>query len=163
MNNRLSLALFAVLSSAYLSVLPSTGYSGTQKSAQIAEKPKTPHSDMLLSCAKACSDCQLACDSCSNHCLMMIAEGKTEHIKTMQLCNDCAAICASSAQLVARHGPLMILICTACAEACNQCAAACEKMKDDAHMKRCAEECRRCEKACRTMTGQAAEHKHGSH
>jgi len=121
------------------------------------QKLKGSHSDMVMSCAKACADCQRACDMCSAHCLTLMTEGKTEHAKTMQMCNDCATLCASSAQIVARHGPLMTVICTACADACNQCAKACEAHKDDAHMKHCAEQCRLCEKACRTMTGQAAQ------
>jgi hypothetical protein len=126
--------------------------------SQIGDKAKDAHSDMLLSCAKACADCQQACDACSAHCVAMLAEGKTQHTKTLQLCNDCAAMCAVSAQIVARHGPLTNVVCNACADACNQCATACEASKEDAHMRHCAEECRRCEKACRTMTGQAKEH-----
>jgi hypothetical protein len=134
---------------------PAHVFGAEQKAEQIIEKRKNPHADMLMSCAKACGDCQQACDSCSAHCLMLVADGKAQHIKTMQLCNDCAVLCASSAQIVARHGPLMNVICNACADACNQCASSCETFKDDSHMKHCAEECRRCEKACRTMTGQA--------
>lgn len=121
------------------------------------QKIKDSHSDMLMSCAKACSDCQRACDLCSAHCVALLSDGKTEHAKTMQMCNDCAALCAASAQIVARHGPLMTVICNACADACNQCAKACEAHKNDAQMKHCAEQCRLCEKACRTMTGQAGE------
>ncbi len=126
---------------------------------QITPKVKDAPSDMIMSCAKACSECQRACDACAAHCISLLTEGKTQHVKTLQLCNDCAALCAASAQIVARHGPLTNVVCTACADACNQCAAACETMKDDAHMKHCAEQCRSCEKACRTMTGQATEHK----
>ena len=126
---------------------------------QVADKTQNPHAghaDMIMGCAKACADCQLACDSCSAHCLNLLTGGKTQHAKTMQLCDDCAAVCAAAAQIVARHGPLTNTICTACADACNECAKSCELMKDDAHMKHCAELCRLCEKACRTMTGQAA-------
>jgi hypothetical protein len=124
---------------------------------QAVQKVKDSHADLMMSCAKACSDCQRACDMCSAHCVAMLTEGKTQHTKTMQLCNDCATVCAASAQIVARHGPLLNVICTACADACNQCAKACETEKDDAHMKHCAEQCRLCEKACRTMTGQAVQ------
>ena len=157
---RSGLALLALAASACLNNAVATESAKAQKAEQIIEKSKDAHSDMMLSCAKACADCQQACDSCSSHCLMLLAEGKTQHIKTMQLCNDCAVLCASSAQIVARHGPLMTVICNACADACNQCAAAFEAFKDDTHMKHCALECRRCEKACRTMTGQAKDHVH---
>ena len=128
---------------------------GWDKKSEVADQPtqklKDSHSDMLMSFAKACSDCQRACDMCSAHCLALLSDGKTQHAKTMQLCNDCAAVCATSAQIVARHGPLMNVICNACADACNQCAKACDAQKDDAQMKYCAEQCRLCEKACRTM------------
>jgi hypothetical protein len=156
---RTSLALLALAGVFFMPGAPVKGFGGVeQKAEQIIDKTKHAHSDMMMSCAKACADCQLACDSCSAHCQMLLTEGKTQHMKTMQLCNDCAVLCASSAQIVARHGPLMNVICNACADACNQCATACEAVKDDAHMKHCAQECRRCEKACRTMTGQATEH-----
>jgi hypothetical protein len=154
----LAVLLLAVL--AYRNELPGRENAGASQAAtQITEKAKDVSGDMIMSCAKACSDCQRACDACSAHCVGLLSEGKTQHVKTMQLCNDCAAICAASAQIVARHGPMTNVVCTACADACNQCAAACEVMKDDAHMKHCAEECRRCEKSCRTMTGQATERK----
>jgi len=132
---------------------PDSRYTGDD---QAPKKVKdSHHSDMMMSCAKACSDCQRACDMCSAHCVAMLTEGKTQHAKTMQMCNDCAALCAVSAQIVARHGPLLQVTCTACADACNQCAKACDAHKEDEHMKHCAEQCRLCEKACRTMIGQA--------
>ena len=163
MLNRRSLILLFVACLACESLLSASGQARFEKaSSQITDKPKDAHHDMMMSCAKACADCQQACDSCSAHCVAMLAEGKTQHVKTMQLCNDCAAVCAVSAQIVARHGPLTNTICAACADACDQCAKSCEAVKDDAHMKHCALECRRCEKACRTMTGQATVHQHPS-
>ncbi len=160
MLTRFSLAALAITGLLCAPGSPAKGFGAAQKAEQIIEKTKDAHSDMIMSCAKACADCQQACDSCSAHCLMLLAEGKNQHIKTMQLCNDCAVLCASAAQIVARHGPLMNVICNACADACNQCATSCEAFKDDTHMKHCAQECRRCEKACRTMTGQANQQHH---
>lgn len=153
------LAGLLVLSLTCLNELPGREKTAASEDQKI-QKTKDPHSDMMMSCAKACSDCQRACDMCSAHCLALMTEGKSQHAKTMQLCNDCAALCAVSAQIVARHGPLLNVICAACADACNQCAKACEAQKDDAHMKHCAEQCRICEKACRTMTGQAVHQNH---
>src|SRR5260221_10207893 len=99
------LAGLLVLSLTCLNEPPS--YDKTSVSGdQAIQKTKDSHSDMLMSCAKACSDCQRACDMCSAHCLALMTDGKLQHAKTMQLCNDCAALCATSAQIVARHGPL---------------------------------------------------------
>lgn len=113
------------------------------------------HGDEFDACAKACSDCQRRCDSCSLHCAHRVAEGKKVHLTTLQTCLDCADICGMAAQLVSRRGPFMHLACSTCAEACARCAVECEKFPDDKHMKMCGEECRRCEKACREMVKQA--------
>src|SRR5260370_14145607 len=36
-------------------------------------------------CAKACADCQLACDACFHHCTELTAGGAKEHTATLQL------------------------------------------------------------------------------
>src|SRR5262245_31842430 len=56
-------------------------------------------------CAKACSDCQRACDACSTHCAHQLHAGKTEHLKSLATCQDCADLCAASSQIVSRGGP----------------------------------------------------------
>lgn len=109
------------------------------------------HHGAYDACAKACSDCQRSCDSCATHCAMMVAQGKKEHLQSLQTCQDCATLCSAASSITARRGPFSDTICTACAEACKRCGDTCAKMSDDAHMKQCADECRRCEKACRDM------------
>jgi hypothetical protein len=118
------------------------------------------HDTMMQACAKACSDCQRACDMCSTHCAQKLVDGNKDHMTTLGTCRDCADFCATAAQIVARSGPFSAEICKGCAEACARCAAECEKFPDDAHMKACAAECRKCEKACREMVAHAA-HAHG--
>ena len=109
------------------------------------------HHAMMEECAKACNDCQRICDMCATHCAKRVAEGKKEHLKTLQTCQDCATHCSAAASIVARMGPFSDLICQACAEACKRCGDECMKHKEDPMMKRCADECRRCEQACREM------------
>jgi hypothetical protein len=71
---------------------------------------------------------------------------------TLATCLDCAAICATAAQVVSREGPFSNLICSACADACQRCCKECQQHSgDDLVMTRCAEECRKCETACREM------------
>jgi hypothetical protein len=115
------------------------------------DKGKHPHAAHFAECAKACNDCQRECDSCAHHCAHLVAEGKKEHLHTLGTCADCASICATSAQIVSRMGPLSGTVCEACAKACATCGEACEKFPTDEHMKRCAQECRKCEKACKEM------------
>lgn len=122
---------------------------------QAAAPHHMEHDAMLQACAKACSDCQRACDMCATHCAHQLAEGKKEHLATLATCRDCADFCATAAQIVARGGPFAALICQSCAEACARCAIECEKFPNDEHMKLCAQECRKCEKACKDMVQHA--------
>jgi hypothetical protein len=118
-----------------------------------AQEPKKheEHEDMYEECSEACSECQRECDECAHHCAMMLAEGKKQHMTTLQTCQDCAEICSAAARIVACHGPFSNLICTACADACAKCGKECEKYPDDKAMSACAKECRECEKSCRAM------------
>jgi hypothetical protein len=109
------------------------------------------HQEHFLKCAKACTDCQLMCDSCFAHCSALLVAGKKEHAETMQTCVDCAECCKLAATLSARQSPFAINACECCAKCCDDCATACEKFKDDKHMADCAKSCRDCAKACRDM------------
>jgi hypothetical protein len=109
------------------------------------------HAEHFLKCAKVCADCQLQCDSCFKHCLIMTASGKKEHAKTAQLCADCAECCKTCSTLCARQSPLSLHMLECCAKCCDDCASACEKTSDDKHMAACAKSCRDCAKDCRAM------------
>lgn len=102
-------------------------------------------------CAAACRACEKACIACNKHCDGMVKAGMTEHETSRRLSADCRDLCAVSAKIVARRGPLSVATCTACAEACDRCGAECGKHPDMAEMKQCAESCARCSKACRAM------------
>lgn len=109
------------------------------------------HTEHFMKCAKSCADCQLQCDSCSKHCLALLADGKQEHAKTAQLCADCAECCKTCSTLCARESPLARPILECCAMCCDECAAACETVPDDKHMRACGKSCRECAKECREM------------
>lgn len=117
-----------------------------------------PHS-ADLECAKVCGECALACDNCAAHCAKLLSDGKKEHLRTLQTCQDCAAFCGTAACITAKAGPFSDLICSSCAEACKRCGDDCDKFKSDPIMKKCAEECRKCEKTCRDMLKHVAQAK----
>ena len=104
-----------------------------------------------VECARACAVCAFQCESCFDHCVRLVAEGKKEHTRTLRLCNDCGEICAVAGKVVSRQGPLQVTICESCARACDVCGAECEKFESDEHMRACAKACRECAKACRDM------------
>jgi hypothetical protein len=115
-------------------------------------QPGSPHAHgEFEKCARACADCQLECESCFAHCSHLVAEGRKEHVRTMHTCNDCGDFCALAAKITARHGPMSVTTCEACAKVCDVCLGACEKFPEDEHMKACAKSCRDCAKACREM------------
>ena len=137
----------AGLSALALAALEGTGLAQPKKT----EPHRGEHDKMLEACAKACSDCQRACDTCATHCAHLMHAGHKEHLTTLMTCQDCADFCAAASQIVARGGPFAALICQSCAEACARCGKECEKFPNDKHMAACAAECRKCEKACRDM------------
>jgi len=112
-------------------------------------------------CFKACSECAKACDMMFHHCYTKVAEGKAEHARPLHFASDCAGFCALSACMIAKHSPLMVHSCAACAEACKETAAEVGKF-DDEHMKAAAQALRDCEKSCREMVSQMGGHHHAA-
>jgi hypothetical protein len=102
-------------------------------------------------CARMIAACQLECDACFNHCAQRVADGATEHARSMRLCLDCAELCSMAARLTVRHSPLSAVACEACAKGCDLCATSCEQVGADKSMAACAKVCRECAKECREM------------
>lgn len=113
------------------------------------------HEDSKMrKCAEVCAACQVECDSCFDHCLKMLSEGKKEHQATARMCTDCAECCKTCATLCARNSPLAQPMLDCCAKCCDECAVACEKFPDDKHMVACGKSCRDCAKHCRDLLKQ---------
>lgn len=128
------------------------GLTGIQAETLLAaDDDKKGHAEHLSKCAKICAECANHCESCFHHCATLAAGGQKEHVKSMQLCIDCADFCVSAARIVSRMGPLMGLTCDACAKACDLCAASCEAFPNDKHMTACAKICRDCASECKAM------------
>ena len=143
--------VFSYLGTAILLLAGTATATAQERRKPVSEAKESHHMEMMQACAKACSDCARECDHCTTHCAKMLADGKKDHLMTLRTCQDCANFCTAAAQIVARGGPFVDLICHGCAEACDRCAKACEKFPDDEHMKKCAAECKKCEKACKDM------------
>jgi hypothetical protein len=102
-------------------------------------------------CIQNCLDCHRICLETIAYCLQQ--GGKHAEAAHIRLLQDCAQICATSADFMIRGSDLHTLTCAACAQICARCATACEQMGNDAQMKACAEVCRRCAESCRQMAG----------
>jgi hypothetical protein len=103
------------------------------------------HTSMI----KTLQDCITEC----NHCAMACLDEQDPQLAACIRHNlDCAAICATTAELAARNSTHLHHLMELCAEVCEACAAECEHhgSKYD-HCKRCAEVCRQCAEECRAM------------
>jgi hypothetical protein len=109
------------------------------------------HDVMWKTCCDTCADCAKACNKAFHHCLTQAALAKGQHARMAQTLADCAAFCALSAEMLARHSTLALYSCAACADACKRCAQECESFDTDMEMKSCQQECLRCEESCRKM------------
>jgi len=98
-------------------------------------------------CIASCTDCQRVCLETVAWCLKQGGEhASPSHIGALQ---DCAQICATSADFMVRDSALHGRVCAVCAEVCERCAEACERLGDSPELRRCAEACRRCAELCR--------------
>jgi hypothetical protein len=106
----------------------------------------------MRDCIQACTDCHEICLETISHCLSMGGKhADPAHIKLLQ---DCAQICATSADFMLRGSEYHAETCGTCAILCEACADSCESMADgDELMMRCAETCRACAESCRSMSG----------
>lgn len=112
----------------------------------------TEHHAAMEARIKACIECATTCENCFGECVRMDMPGMA---KCIQLCRDCADVCLTNAQLMARGGDFHI--CDRCAEICDQCADECERVAGQHKgehaelLRRCAEACSRCAESCRKM------------
>src|SRR5579864_6576087 len=103
----------AGLTAAALAAMEAVGVAYERK----PEAGASPES-MFDRCARACSDCQRICDACATYCAKLLAKGSEHHLETLASCRDCASLCSSASQIVAREGMFADLVCRACEEAC---------------------------------------------
>lgn len=111
----------------------------------------TINNQQIIECIKNCEQCAQECFRCMNHCLGKGGDhASLEHQRIMQ---DCATICATSANFMSRGSEHHAEICGVCAEICKACGDSCGRMADgDQQMERCAKACRTCEESCRSMS-----------
>ena len=101
-------------------------------------------------CTAACYACRRECESCSAHCVKLLAGGKAEHVNTLQTCRDCGDMslrCGDHFSAGAIRRPDLPCL----RRGVYSMRESCDRFADDKQMKACAEECSRCEKACQEM------------
>ena len=108
-----------------------------------------PHqmSAEMQACMDVCHHCHVTCLSMvTQHCLVVGgAHAAPEHIKIML---DCAQICATSLDFMARGSDQHKLVCGICAQICRACAESCRGLDG---MEDCVAACERCAQECEKM------------
>ena len=106
-------------------------------------------SPKMQACIDECQTCHTACLSIAMHQCLEVGGKHTEphHFKLMM---DCAAICQTAADFMARGSEHHKHLCRECAEICRACAASCEQVGD---MQACVDACLRCAASCEAMAG----------
>lgn len=101
----------------------------------------------MQDCIDACSNCHQAClQMALTHCLQ--AGGRHVEPAHFRLMMDCAAVCATSADLQLSGSPFSGRMCALCADICHACAVSCAGLDG---MEECVRACEHCEHSCRAM------------
>ena len=109
-----------------------------------------PTSDEMKRCIQLCQDCHALCTQVIGHCLKL--GGRHAAPAHIRLLMDCAQICTTTADYMARESALHQRVCSLCSEICRLCVESCEQVAgDDQLLKQCAEMCRRCAESCKKM------------
>lgn len=98
--------------------------------------------------------CSTTCYTCADACLAEDEPKKLESCIRLNL--DCASICESTSQLLARPGSanhdFLYKLIEACKDVCLSCAEECEKHAQmHEHCRLCAQACRDCAQACEEL------------
>lgn len=106
--------------------------------------------DEMTRCIRLCQDCHVLCVRMIGHCVELGGRhAAPDHIRLLM---DCAQICTTTADYMARESSLHDRMCGLCSEICRLCAESCEHIAgDDQMVKQCAEMCRRCAESCKQM------------
>ncbi|MCG3204936.1 MAG: hypothetical protein KCHDKBKB_01653 [Elusimicrobia bacterium] len=116
----------------------------------MAHETMTQMSNEVRQCIQNCLDCFRICEETAAHCLAI--GGKHAEASHIQVLQDCADICKTSAGFMARNSDRHGQTCGVCAKVCQECAESWEQMAGgDSLMKQCADACRRCAQSCQSM------------
>jgi hypothetical protein len=111
-------------------------------------------SDDMRRAVTSALECHRVCEETITYCLEQ--GGRHADASHIKLLTDCADICRTSADFMARGSEFHAAVCGLCADVCDRCAVACERFGDDEQMRRCAGACRQCAESCRRMAAMAA-------
>jgi hypothetical protein len=116
------------------------------------QQPQTSSSSLtdFSACIDACAEALKACQACA---FADIQSGDALMDACALLNLDCADICTTTLNALARRSPHYGDFCAVCAHLCRACAAECARHPHHAHCLHCAQACERCAVACERHAG----------
>jgi hypothetical protein len=126
-----------------------------QPSGEILAMDGHHMNEEMKHCIQLCQDCHVLCTQMIQHCVQLGGRhAAPDHIRLLM---DCAQICTTTADYMARGSSLHDRLCGLCAEVCRLCAESCAQIQgDDQMVKQCVEMCRRCAGSCERMASKVA-------
>jgi hypothetical protein len=112
-------------------------------------------SEEMRRCIQLCQDCHVTCIQIIDHCLKLVSRhAAPDHIRLLM---DCAQLCTTTADFMARESLFHDRTCSLCSEICRLCAESCERVAgDDQSVTQCSELCLRCAESCTRMASNKA-------
>jgi len=112
-------------------------------------------SEEMRRCIQLCQDCHATCIQMISHCLKLGGQhAAPDHIRLLM---DCAQLCTTTADFMARESLIHDRTCSLCSEICRLCAESCERVAgDDQSVTQCSELCLRCAESCNRMASNKA-------
>ena len=110
-------------------------------------------SQQVENAIQALTHCHAMCHAMAmTHCLEVGGEhARPQHLRLMQ---DCAAICAFTADALGRKSQFHVPFAVVCAQVCETCAESCAGLDG---MDDCVKACLACAASCRDLIGPEAE------
>lgn len=111
-------------------------------------------SEEMKACVALCLDCHRVC----TEAVGITMQGSSEHADGSHLVTllDCAQICLTHADFMARRSSYHAELAKICADICGECAASCDAHSNsDEGLRHCAQACRKCEESCRRMASES--------
>jgi hypothetical protein len=105
--------------------------------------------ELMQECIRLCTECHNVCTQTIAYSLQQ--GGAYVALDVVRILQDCAQLCAVSADYMLRDSPFSPRVCGDCAIVCDACAETCDQFGDDPQMKLCADTCRQCAECCRKM------------
>lgn len=142
-------SVLAARSSRWILIIPLRSGGGHLQTGWELRMPKELHETV-----SAMRSCILSCQNCSTTCSSLLVDycmktgGRHAAPKHVRIMLDCAEVCTTISNFMARSSTFHSAMCRLCADVCDACARSCDGLDG---MAECIATCCACSKSCRAI------------